>query len=106
MIHHLALNGMEMIIIVHMMLYLLFCSTYGQQTQKNGKKEFQHSNLYLSTLRDGKVRFGLVLQGIFENPELDYWFSPQIIVNLGPDHRFGPKRSGSGSQEVRTTNRT
>ena len=50
--------------------------------------------------RDGKVRFGPVLQGIFENPEPDYWFGPQIIANLGPDRRFGPKRSGSGSQEV------
>ena len=56
--------------------------------------------------RDGKVRFGPVLQGIFENPEPDYWFGPEIIANLGPDRRFGPNRSGSGSQEVRTTNRT
>ena len=53
-----------------------------------------------STFRDGKVQFGPVVQGIFENPEPDYWFGPQIIVNLGPDHWFGPKWSGSGSQEV------
>jgi hypothetical protein len=26
--------------------------------------------------RDGKVRFGPVLQGILENQELDYWFGP------------------------------
>jgi hypothetical protein len=56
--------------------------------------------------RDGKVRFGPVLQGIFENPEPDYWFGPQIMANLGLDRWFGPKRSGSGSQGVRTTNRT
>jgi hypothetical protein len=56
--------------------------------------------------RDGKVRFGPVLQGILKNPEPDYGFGPLIMVNLGPDHRFGPKRSGSGSQVVRTTNRT
>jgi hypothetical protein len=56
--------------------------------------------------RDGKVRFGPVLQGILKNPKPDYGFGPLIMVNLGPDHRFGPKRSGSGSQVVRTTNRT
>jgi hypothetical protein len=38
MIHHLALNGMKIIIIVPMMLYLQFCSTYGQQTQKKWEK--------------------------------------------------------------------
>jgi len=38
MIHHQALNGMEITIVVHMMLYLLFCSTYGQQNPKNGKR--------------------------------------------------------------------
>ena len=57
-------------------------------------------------IRDGKVRFGPVLQWILENPEPDNWFGPQIMLNLGPDHWFGPKRSGSGSQVVRTMNRT
>ena len=47
--------------------------------------------------RDGKVRFGPVLQWILENPEPDYWFGPLIMSNLGPDRWFGPKRSGSGS---------
>jgi len=56
--------------------------------------------------RDGKVRFGPVLEGILENPEPDYWFGPLIMVNLGPDRWFGPKQSGSGSQVVRTMNRT
>jgi hypothetical protein len=56
--------------------------------------------------RDGKVQFGLVLQGILKNPEPDYQFGPLITVNLGPYHWFGPKQSGSGSQVVRTTNRT
>ena len=50
--------------------------------------------------RDGKVQFGLVLQWILENPELDYQFGPPIMVNLGPDRWFSPKRSGSGSQMV------
>jgi hypothetical protein len=40
--------------------------------------------------RDGKVRFGPVLEGILENPEPDYWFGPLIMVNLGPDCWFGP----------------
>src|ERR1700722_6019740 len=57
MIHHLALNGMEITIVVHMMLYLLFCSTYGQQNPKNGKKIFQESNQYLSTLHDGFQKY-------------------------------------------------
>ena len=52
--------------------------------------------------RDGKVQFGPVLQGVLEN----YWFGPLIMVNLGPDHWFGPKRSGSGSQVIRTMNWT
>ena len=47
--------------------------------------------------RDGKVRFGPVLQWILENPEPDYWFGPLIMSNLGPDRWFSPKRSGSGS---------
>ena len=47
--------------------------------------------------RDGKVRFGPVLQWILEIPEPDYWFGPLIMSNLGPDRWFGPKRSGSGS---------
>ena len=34
MIHHQAPNGMKIIIVVHMMLYLQFCSTYGLQSQK------------------------------------------------------------------------
>jgi hypothetical protein len=51
-------------------------------------------------IRDGKVQFGPVLEGILENPELNYWFGPLIMVNLGPDHWFGPKWSGSASQVV------
>src|SRR5882762_12043626 len=47
--------------------------------------------------RDGKVQFGLVLRGILENPEPDYWFGPQIMVNLGLDRWFGSKWLGSGS---------
>src|ERR1700684_3478529 len=57
MIHHQALNGMEINIVVHMMLYLLFCSTYGQQNRKNGKKKFQESNQYLYTLHDGFQKY-------------------------------------------------
>jgi hypothetical protein len=30
--HHQALKGMEIIIVVHMMLYLQFCSVYGLKT--------------------------------------------------------------------------
>ena len=56
--------------------------------------------------RDGKVRFGPVLQWILENPEPDYWFGPLIMANLRPDRWFGPKRSGSGLQVVRTMNWT
>ena len=63
-------------------------------------------NIHHQSCRDGKVRFGLVLEGILENPKLDYQFGPLIMVNLGPDHWFGPKRSGSGSQVVRTLNWT
>ena len=48
---------MEITIVVHMMLYLLFCSTYGQQNRKNGKKIFQESNQYLSTLHDGFQKY-------------------------------------------------
>ena len=40
--------------------------------------------LWVVCSRDGKVRFSPVLEGNLENPE--------------PDYRFGPKRSGSGSQ--------
>ena len=47
--------------------------------------------------RDGKVRFGLVLQGIFENQEPDHRSGSWIMVNREPDHRFGLKWSGSGS---------
>src|ERR1700733_13408405 len=54
MIHHLALNGMETIIVVHMMLYLQFRSTYGLQTLKNGKR---YSNQYFSTLHDGFQKY-------------------------------------------------
>ena len=50
--------------------------------------------------RDGKVRFGPVLQWILENPEPDYWFGPLIMVNLRLDRWFGPKWSGSGSSAV------
>jgi hypothetical protein len=57
MIHHQALNGMEITIVVHMMLYLLFCSTYGQKTKKKWKKIFQESNQYLSTLHDGFQKY-------------------------------------------------
>ena len=57
MIHHLTLNGMEIIIVVHMMLYLQFYSTFGQQTPKNGKKVFQDSNQYLSILHDGFQKY-------------------------------------------------
>jgi len=56
--------------------------------------------------RDGKVRFGPVLWHFFENREPDYRSGSEIIVNLGPDCRFGPKWSGSGSQAIRTMNRT
>ena len=56
--------------------------------------------------RDGKVRFGPVLWHFFENREPDYRSGSEIIVNLGPDRRFGPKWSGSGSQAIRTMNRT
>jgi len=59
-----------------------------------------------SRTRDGKVRFGPVLRGILENPEPDYWFGPQIMVNLGLDRWFGSKWLGSGSQVVRTMNQT
>ena len=57
MIHHQVLNGMEITIVVHMMLYLLFCSTYKQQNPKNGKTIFQESNQYLSTLHDGFQKY-------------------------------------------------
>jgi hypothetical protein len=50
--------------------------------------------------RDGKVRFGPVLQGIFENREPDQWTGSRILANLGPDRWFGSKWSGSGSQGV------
>jgi hypothetical protein len=57
MIHHLTLNGMEIIIVVHMMLYLLFCSKYGQQTQKKRKKK-KYSNtpicIFLHCMMDFK----------------------------------------------------
>jgi hypothetical protein len=62
--------------------------------------------------RDSKVQFGPVLhwgfwiQGILENPEQDYQFGPLVMVNLGPDHWFGPKLSGSGLEVVQTMNRT
>src|SRR6267154_1894318 len=57
MIHHQELNGMEITIVVHMMLYLLFYSTYGQQNRKNGKKIFQESNQYLYTLHNGFQKY-------------------------------------------------
>ena len=62
-------------------------------------------NMYRSSLmdeiiRDGKVRFGPVLRGIFSNPEPDHRSGSGFVANLGPDHWFGPKRSGSGSQGV------
>jgi hypothetical protein len=69
-----------------------------EKERKQGEKASDH--LFCSSARDGKVRFGPVLQGILKNPELDYRFGPLITVNLGPDHWFGPKRSGSGSQVV------
>jgi len=50
MIHHQAANNMEKITVVHMMPYLQFCSIYGCQSLKSGKKEFKDSNQYLSTL--------------------------------------------------------
>ena len=53
MILHQALNGMKIIIVAHMMLYLLFYLTYGLQSQKKWKKMFQESNQYLSILHDG-----------------------------------------------------
>ena len=52
------------------------------------------------TIRDGKVRFGPVRQGIFVNPEPDHWSGSHILVNLEPDRQFGSKWSGSGSQGV------
>ena len=55
-----------------------------------------HSGHWLIA-RDGKVRFGPVLQGLFKNPELDHQFGSWILANLKLDHRFGLKRSGSGS---------
>ena len=56
--------------------------------------------------RDGKVRFGPVLLGIFVNWELDHRSGSQILPNLGPDCWFGSKQSSSGSQRVWTMNRT
>src|ERR1700688_889519 len=38
MMHHLAVNGMEIITVVHMMPYLQFCSIYGCQTLRSGKR--------------------------------------------------------------------
>jgi hypothetical protein len=67
---------------------------------------FKIDNGVTLLFRDGKVRFSLVLQWIFENPELDYWFGPLIMMNLGPDCWFGQKWSSSGSQVVQTMNWT
>ena len=53
MILHQALNEMKIIIVVPMMLYLQFCSTYGLQSQKKWKKMYQKSNQYISMLHDG-----------------------------------------------------
>ena len=55
MTHHQELNGMEITIVVHMMLYLLFCLTYGQQNRKNGK-EYSKSpiNIFLHCMMDSK----------------------------------------------------
>ena len=70
-----------------------------------GYDHVSYSSLLLA--RDGKVQFDPVVKGILKNSEeLDYWFSPLIMVNLGLDHWFGPKWSGSGLQEVQTTNQT
>ena len=51
----LVLNGMEKIIVVHMMLYLLFCSTYGQQNPKNGKRYSKSPiTIFLHYMMDSK----------------------------------------------------
>ena len=57
MMHHLALNGMENITVVHMMLCLQFYSVYGYQSPRSGKKIFKDSNQYLSTLHDGFQKY-------------------------------------------------
>ena len=44
MMHRLAANWMEIITVVHMMPYLQFCSIYGCQTLRSGKKRFKDSN--------------------------------------------------------------
>ena len=71
------------------------------ELEEMGPAEMQVSRLnwhrMYESAKDGKVRFGPVLQCILENPEPDYWFGPLIMSNLGPDRWFGPKRSGSGS---------
>ena len=61
MIHHLAANGMEIIMVVHMMPHSQFCSIYGCQSPRSGKKIFKDSNQYLSTLHDG---FRKYLRGV------------------------------------------
>ena len=53
MIPQQTLNGMKIIIVVHIVLHLQFCSTYGLQSQKKWKKMPQESNQYISMLHDG-----------------------------------------------------
>jgi hypothetical protein len=58
MIHHRALKGMEMTIVVHMMLHLLYCSTYGHKTQKmGGKKRNPRVQSIFYTLYDGFQKY-------------------------------------------------
>ena len=57
MMHHPALNGMEKITVVHMMLCLQFYSVYGYQSPRSGKKIFKDSNQYLCTLHDGFQKY-------------------------------------------------
>ena len=53
--HHQVLNGMEIIIVVHMMLYLQFCLAYGQKTQRNGRKYSKTPiSIFLHCMMDSK----------------------------------------------------
>jgi hypothetical protein len=55
MMHHLALNGMEKITVVHMMLCLQFYSVYGRQSQRSGKKYSRSPiSIFLHCMMDSK----------------------------------------------------
>ena len=55
MMHHLALNGMENITVVHMMLCLQFYSVYGYQSPRSGEKYSRiPTNIFLHCMMDFK----------------------------------------------------